>query len=145
MKRSARVRAGAAALLLLVFAAGGAVGAAVTRLRTPSADVSDRTLITIQAPLGIPKELMDLHPDATQQRVIDSVLAQSRPKVEAILRSMAPRLRAIVDSADREVQSVLTAAQQARLRQSRRAREPIFLLQEPDSGRSRVDTLRSRP
>jgi hypothetical protein len=107
---------------------------------------SDRALLS-RRPVGTrvmlrSNDLLDQLELSREQRVAaESILARSSPSSEIVMRELALRLSAIADSANRELASILSPAQRAKLDSITRG--PLFLLKRKDAlGRERVDTIR---
>ena len=133
-------RAQAAILMTLVGALGIVVGIGIERLRptdvpategTPAvrrpgqgrgADLNNRH----EGPIGLNGRLrreVDLTP--AQEAALDSIMAENRTRVRALMREYQPHFRAIVEDTRRAIDSVLTEEQRERLRElqaERRAR-----------------------
>jgi Spy/CpxP family protein refolding chaperone len=95
-----------AALALVVFVAGVAVGVIADRLSTP------RPLVRTQLRLGVFDELQ-LSP--TQRAQLDSIAMRRAPRSKALMNEMAGHLQAVADSVDNELRAILTPQQQDRL------------------------------
>jgi hypothetical protein len=115
-------------VVLLVFAAGIAVGLAIPR-RAPEG-------LTLRLTDRIPRELEELDLTPAQRERVRAIIARGGPRVQAVLEDMEPRMRAAVDSTDREIADVLTAPQRAALTAARRER-PQFRLQRHEPPRER--------
>ncbi len=114
MIRASRGRA--AVLLMLMFAAGLAVGLAAERYALhrndgPAANESDRrgrsTIERFADDLGIT-------PD--QQALIDPILVETRERLSAVSDRVRPEWEGVVDSARAKIEAVLTPDQVARYR-----------------------------
>ncbi|HJR63638.1 MAG TPA: hypothetical protein VJ803_08030 [Gemmatimonadaceae bacterium] len=129
-----RPRLIAVALLSAVFAAGVAVGYTLHRLMRPQLQM--RSAIT--ADMSGVLEKLDLTP--AQRAQADSIFERRAPATEATMHEVAGRLRAISDSLDRELRSILTAEQRARL-DSLRSRATMMVKRKSSTGTTRVDTI----
>lgn len=118
-------------LVLAVFIAGGAAGAAFDHVlfqdegargeRRDHDHDDDRN----RDDRGRRRYLDDLNLSADQQTRVDSILERRRRETKQFWDTQGPRLRAIVDSAEAEVLRVLTPEQRDQLdslRASRRSR-----------------------
>jgi hypothetical protein len=81
---------------------------------------------------------------AEQRRLADSIVARSAPRSEAIMLEVGERLRAVADTVDRELRTILTAEQRARLDSMRTGPHLVLKRKEAGSGATRVDTLSPR-
>ena len=107
-------------LLLVVFGAGIAVGAAIDHARAPAAAAP----IPPQAGPGrLPPylERMDLTQD--QHAKIKAILDAQRPKVDTVMDAVLPRLRALSDSTFARIRAVLTPEQQTQFDRDRPVRD----------------------
>jgi hypothetical protein len=129
-----RPRVIAVVLLSAVFVAGVAVGFVLHRLVRPQPQL--RSAIT--ADMSGVLEKLDLTP--AQRAQADSIFERRAPATEAAMREVADRLGAISDSLDRELRSILTDEQQARL-DSLRSQATIMLKRKSTTGATRVDTI----
>jgi Spy/CpxP family protein refolding chaperone len=110
-----RVRLLTLAVLVAVFAAGVASGAAlVVGLRPPHGP---------PRPGDVPA-LRGIALDAGQRVRIDAIFQRHRPELEAVFRDGFPRVRAIEEQLNREVREVLTPPQQAEFDEHERHRPP---------------------
>jgi hypothetical protein len=106
-------------LLVVVFGAGAAVGAAIDHSRTAPPPAL--------APPGRPGRLppylerMDLTPD--QHAKIKTILDAQRPKVDTVMSAVLPRLQALSDSTFAQIRGVLTPPQQSQFDHDRPRRE----------------------
>jgi Spy/CpxP family protein refolding chaperone len=123
-----------AALVLVVFVAGVAVGVIADRLSTP------RPLVRIQSRLGVFDELQ-LSP--RQRAQLESMAIRRAPRSQALMNEMATHLQAVADSVDNELRTILTPQQQTRL-DSLLKRAPGFRLRRTlitPGGTTTVDTV----
>lgn len=125
-------------LLAMVFVAGALAGIAGDRALVSRREAGTRVMLRSN-------DLLDQLDLSREQRVAaESILARSSPSSEAVMRELALRLSSIADSANRELASILSPAQRARL-DSIITRGSLFLLKRKDAlGRERVDTVRKR-
>jgi hypothetical protein len=125
-------------LLAMVFVAGALAGIAGDRALVSRREAGTRVMLRSN-------DLLDQLDLSREQRVAaESILARSSPSSEAVMRELALRLSSIADSANRELASVLSPAQRAKL-DSLITRGSLFLLKRKDAlGRERVDTVRKR-
>ncbi len=115
-------------LLVLVFAAGVAVGAVSTRLAVRQ---FIRTAMAHPETLRqrIERELIrQLDLTAEQQPRVGAALARAQERMQALQVEFQPRLREILDDAAREISATLTPEQRERFEQFR-ARHRIRALQ----------------
>jgi Spy/CpxP family protein refolding chaperone len=108
----------AAIVILLVFAAGVALGASLHRTLPPHGFLG---LAVGGPPPGPPPELKrkmlarldhDLHLTADQHAQIDSVLTRRESDIRALMTETRPRFEAIAARTRSEIRAVLTPAQQ---------------------------------
>jgi hypothetical protein len=122
-------------LLAVIFVAGALAGVAADRAVVSRRQSDTRVMLRSN-------DLLDQLGLSREQRVAaESILARSSPSSEAVMRELASRLSSIADSANRELASILSPAQRAKLDSITGA--PLFLLKRKDAlGRERVDTVR---
>lgn len=100
------LRLKALAVLLAVFVIGVLTGAAIERagfLRAPQPPPGR----------GLPPHLWDkLELTAEQNRLIDAIMANYRPRTDALYDRIMPDVRALSDSMRAEIRAVLSPAQQ---------------------------------
>jgi len=122
-------------VLLIVFAAGIAVGLAADRL------TSERRMIKVVAPdMSSILDKLDL---TTKQRSQARAIVERRaPSTETMMRELGEHLRLISDSLDRELRTVLTPIQQARLDSLRSGQRLLLKRKAVGSGGASVtDTI----
>jgi hypothetical protein len=112
-----RARMIGAVVLLLVFGAGVAVGHYVIPRRVPEGIV-----VSVKASNRIPRELEALALSDSQRARITRILGQGTSRVGQVLEQMMVPMNAVIEDTDREVRTVLTAAQNRRLDELRRDR-----------------------
>ncbi|HEV8410828.1 MAG TPA: hypothetical protein VGQ30_09985 [Gemmatimonadaceae bacterium] len=107
-------------LLLVVFGAGVAVGAAIDHSRAP---VAAAPMPPQGGPGRLPPylERMDLTQD--QHAKIKAILDAQRPKVDTVMNGVLPRLRALSDTTFAQIRDVLTPEQQTRFDHDRPVRD----------------------
>jgi Spy/CpxP family protein refolding chaperone len=107
-------------LLVVVFGAGMAVGAAIDHSR---AAIPFAAAPPPRGPGRLPPylERIDLTPDQHQQ--IRAILDAQKPKVDTIMNGILPRLQSISDTTFVQIRGVLTPAQQAQFDHDRPRRE----------------------
>ena len=119
MNRDLKVRGGAAAVLVVLFAAGTAFGLAVGRTvgeagGTPGSGPLDGPLSL--GPSEPSKEWivdrLDLSP--VQRIAVDSVVEHFGHRMSSLQKEYRPRYRAIVDSASHALRALLTEEQRVR-------------------------------
>jgi hypothetical protein len=122
-------------LLGVVFVAGALAGIAGDRALVSRRQAGTRVMLRSN-------DLLDQLRLSREQRVAaESILARRSPSSEVAMRELALRLSSIADSANRELASILSPAQRAKLDSITGA--PLFLLKRKDAlGRERVDTIR---
>jgi len=122
-------------LLGMVFVAGALAGIAGDRALVSRRQAGTRVMLRSN-------DLLDQLRLSREQRVAaESILARRRPSSEVAMRELALRLSSIADSANRELASILSPAQRAKLDSITGA--PLSLLKRKDAlGRERVDTIR---
>ena len=122
-------------LLTVVFVVGALAGIAGDRALVPRHQAGTRVMLRSN-------DLLDQLRLSREQRVAaESILARRSPSSEVAMRELALRLSSIADSANRELASILSPAQRAKLDSITGA--PLFLLKRKDAlGRERVDTIR---
>lgn len=122
-------------LLTVVFVVGALAGIAGDRALVPRHQAGTRVMLRSN-------DLLDqLDLSREQRAAAESILARSSPSSEVAMRELALRLSSIADSANRELASILSPAQRAKLDSITRA--PLFLLKRKDTlGHERVDTIR---
>ena len=117
MNRDLKVKGGAAAVLVVLFAAGTAFGLAVGR----NGGEARGTPGPIDGPLSLgPSEpskewivdRLDLTP--VQRVAVDSVVEHFGHRMSSLQKEYRPRYRAIVDSASQALRALLTEEQRAR-------------------------------
>ena len=126
----------AGGLLAVVFTAGAAAGVAGDRWLSPSAESGVRVTRDFSTIL----DELDLGTD--QRRQAQTLLEQSAPRSEAILRDVAEQLQQVADSVDAELRELLSPTQRAKLDSLRRG--PLFVIKRKSSGGTTVDTV-ARP
>ena len=140
----------AAAVLALVFLAGGLAGAAIALFARRPALPQERMLERIHLPEvppapGAPggpvfyKRLGDefgaeLGLGAEQARRVDSLMHIQRQKADSLLESMGPRLKALMDSTNADIESVLTEEQRARFREMQTRRHEVLIRRRTPDG-----------
>lgn len=118
-----RARVLALLSLLVVFVAGGLVGAAAEhargerRFREGPGRRGGPEIFAAQGELA-----KRLHLTPAQSDSIQKIVARDRAKAEAIFREMRPRLRARFDSTTTAIDAVLTPEQRAEFRKIREER-----------------------
>lgn len=100
-----RMQLQALLVLLAVFVIGGLVGAALERAGRPRREPPPRT--------GMPPHLREeLDLTAEQNRLIDGILADYRPRTEELFDRFMPDVRDLTEQMRGEIRAVLTPAQQ---------------------------------
>lgn len=139
-------RAQAAILMTLVGALGIVVGIGIERLRPTDVPATEGTPAVRRPGQGRGADLNNRHEGAmargpviglnerlrrevdltpAQEAALDSIMAENRTRVRALMREYQPHFRAIVEDTRRAIDSVLTEEQRERLRElqaERRAR-----------------------
>ena len=130
---ASRLRVRGVLVLVLVFAAGAATGAAGYGWWSRG-----RGFTTMRNDMSGVLDQLELTP--TQRSAVNVILTRSTPRTEQVMVEMADRMTALADSLDQELRAVLTPAQQQTLDRFRQ--RPLFLLKrsQPD-GRTRIDTV----
>ena len=107
-------------LLLVVFGAGIAVGAAIDHSRAPVAAAPAPPPV---GPGRLPPylERMDLTQD--QHARIKAILDAQRPKVDTVMNGVLPQLRALSDTTFARIREVLTPQQQTQFDHDRPVRD----------------------
>jgi hypothetical protein len=132
MKKPAIV---AGLLLVLTFGVGALTGMAIDRWLVRSPEPGIRITRDYSGVL----EALKLTPE--QGTRAETLMEQTAPASEAILRKASEELLHVADSVDRKLREMLTAEQQARLDSLQR--RPVFLIKRRlPSGASTVDTIR---
>lgn len=134
----------AVAVLLIVFAAGLAAGAAIIHLLRPGprmirAEIEDfmpPRLPGVHAPGGERREIVLRHGpgaldprlglDENQRARVDSLMKEQARKAEELMRDMEPRLKALTDSTDAAIEALLTPDQRERFRELREERREVI-------------------
>lgn len=98
-----------AALLLLVFAAGFAVGIAVDRLARPQSGIR----MVFGADMSGVLDKLDL--TRKQRARAEAIVERRAPATQEMMLELGDRLRMISDSLDAELRTILTPEQRARL------------------------------
>ena len=140
----------AAAVLALVFLAGGLAGAAIALFARRPALPHERMLERVHLPEvppapGAPggpvfyKRLGDefgaeLGLEDEQARRVDSLMHIQRQKADSLLESMGPRLKALMDSTNADIESVLTEEQRARFREMQTRRHEVLIRRRTPDG-----------
>ena len=104
---SYRLRGGL--LIAVVFLCGGLAGYAVARSRAP------QKVMRVRVVRGEGMLFDQLGLDATQKRVVDSIMHATQPRIDTIMDASVPRLRTEIAALDSAVRRVLSPAQIARL------------------------------
>jgi hypothetical protein len=117
MNRDLKVRGEAAAVLLILFAAGTVLGVAVGRERRRADDETVPTDVRFSTGLSQPPnewmiDRLGLSP--AQRTAVDSVVAHFGVRMSSLQKEYRPRYHAIVDSASQALRALLTAEQRAR-------------------------------
>jgi Spy/CpxP family protein refolding chaperone len=107
-------------LLLVVFGAGIAVGAAIDHSRATVA-ISPMPPQAGAGRLPPYLERMDLTQD--QHAKIKAILDAQRPKVDTVMNGVLPRLRALSDTTFAQIRGVLTPEQQTQFDHDRPVRD----------------------
>jgi Spy/CpxP family protein refolding chaperone len=102
-----------AVVLLAVFAAGFAAGAAFIRMRPPP------------FPPPGPPSLRGIDLTGTQRTDIDAIAHKYRPQMDAILRESFPRVRTLEEAMNKEIRALLTPDQQKRFDDNEAHRPPF--------------------
>jgi hypothetical protein len=117
MNRELKVKGGAAAVVLVLFAAGTALGLALGQSQSEAGGLS--APIEGRLSLGASEQSkewivdgLDLTPD--QRAAVDSVVEHFGHRMSSLQKEYRPRYRAIVDSASQALRSLLTDEQRAR-------------------------------
>lgn len=108
-----RVRLQGLVLLLVMFVVGVLGGMALERVRMTRRAPRERAPIAGMRG-GMPPMFAQLNLTREQHQRIETILQQSRPLTDSVLRSSLPRLRAIRDSVRLQIRAVLTPEQQER-------------------------------
>ena len=112
VNKRVRQRLTGSVVLLVVFLAGAASGAAAWRSLGPRKAVR-RVSVRVAARGSATYDQLGLSGD--QKRSVDSILASIQPQTDAILHDALPRLKELVVSADSSVRHVLTDVQRRTL------------------------------
>ena len=107
-------------VVVLAFVAGVATGLAIDR--RPRQGVS----LTVTATDAMPRELEQLGLTDSQRTEIRAILVRGRNRVIRVVRDFEPTMRTVVDSTDREIGGVLTAAQRSALERYRKDNPPVM-------------------
>ena len=129
-----RARLIGAALLLVSFGAGMAVGYYFLPRRAP-----DGVVISVKGSSRIPEELERLRLDDSQRVQIQAFLRDGTMRIGRIVRDFTVPIDAAIDSTDRQIRSVLTAEQNRALDEIRRD-HPLRQMKE----KRIIDTVRER-
>lgn len=137
----------AAAVLALIFLAGGLAGAAIAlfshRHRSPHDMVMERIHLPEVPPApGAPggavfyKRLgnefgAELGLDDEQATRVDSLMEIQREKADSLLESMGPRLKALMDSTNADIEALLTEEQRVRFREMQTRRHEVLIRRHP--------------
>lgn len=140
----------AAAVLALIFLAGGLAGAAIALFARRPALPHDVMMERIHLPEvppapGAPggavfyKRLGDefgaeLGLDEEQAARVDSMMEIQRQKADSLLDSMGPRLKALMDSTNADIEAVLTDEQRARFREMQTRRHEVLIRRRTPDG-----------
>lgn len=140
----------AAAVLALIFLAGGLAGAAIALFARRPTDPHQVMMERIQLPEvppapGAPggavfyKRLGDefgaeLGLDEEQAARVDSMMEIQRQKADSLLESMGPRLKALMDSTNADIEAVLTDEQRARFREMQTRRHDVLIRRRTPAG-----------
>lgn len=137
----------AAAVLALVFLAGGLAGAAIALVSRRPAFPHEQALERIHLPEippapGAPggpvfyKRLGDefgaeLGLEDAQAERVDSLMEIQRQKADSLLESMGPRLKALMDSTNADIEALLTDEQRERFREMQTRRHEVLIRRSP--------------
>lgn len=109
------------ALLVAVFLAGAASGAAAWHRLSPPR-VKRQVSVRV-APQGVAVyESLGLSPEQRQR--IDSILSTIQPRTDSLLRAALPRLSSLVEEADSAIRTVLRPEQRVKLDSMTRTDSP---------------------
>jgi Spy/CpxP family protein refolding chaperone len=109
-------------LLVVVFGAGTAVGAALDHMgRAPQAAFAPPPLRG--RPRRLPPWLEQMDLTQEEHAKIKSILDAQRPKVDIVMNDILPKLQALSDSTFAQIRGVLTPDQQARFDRERPRRD----------------------
>lgn len=138
----------AAAVLSLVFLAGGLAGAAIALVSRRPAFPHEQALERIHLPEippapGAPggpvfyKRLGDalseeLGLDEERATRVDSLMEVQRQKADSLLESMGPRLKALMDSTNADIEAELTEEQRERFREMQARRHDVLIRRSTD-------------
>ncbi|HET6617040.1 MAG TPA: hypothetical protein VFH69_04455 [Gemmatimonadota bacterium] len=137
----------AAAVLALIFLAGGLAGAAIAlfshRHRSPHDMVMERIHLPEVPPApGAPGGAVfykrlgnefgeELGLDDEQAARVDSLMEIQREKADSLLESMGPRLKALMDSTNADIEALLTEEQRVRFREMQTRRHEVLIRRHP--------------
>lgn len=111
-------------VLLGTFFAGSLAGAAFTRV--VSADATEVKLPQRKADKPEEKKRRSVFDELgltpQQDSQVRSIMQRTEPKTDSMWQEFRPRIRAVIDSANEEINSVLTPAQREQLQQWRQER-----------------------
>jgi len=110
-----------AAILLIVFAAGLAAGAAWTRARSTGREGRAGVNVNVRMTTELPRELRRLNLTSLQEDSLRALLIAGQRRMRRVLSEFDPRLRALIDSVDADIRAVLTPQQRERFDATRRA------------------------
>jgi hypothetical protein len=102
---SYRMRGGL--LIAAVFFCGALAGYAFSRSRPQS-------VVRVRVVRGAGMLFSQLGLDSAQQRVVDSIMLATQPRIDTIMDSSVPRLRSELAALDSAIRRVLTPTQMAR-------------------------------
>ena len=133
-----RVRVQGIILLIIVFVAGGVAGALIDRAN-PLKDRRPQKLRVYNpnpTPYEFPGFFRDLDLTDEQRVQIRAIFEKHRPAIDSLLGEAMPKIRALRDSADTEIQAILTPEQRERFeKMAPRHRFPMGEFRRPfDSG-----------
>ena len=135
-----RARFVGAVVLVSVFIAGMAAGAALDRFTRP------RPVIRASFGADLSGVLDRLQLTSDQRARAEAIIQRRTPRAEVMMLEVSDRLRAVADSIDAELRAILTPEQRSRLDSLRP--EPKLMLKRkvlsPDGG-TFTDTLVPRP
>ena len=136
-----RVRVQGIILLIIVFVAGGVAGALIDRAnplkdRRPRMGRMDRMDRMPEEPGEFPGFFRDLDLTDEQRVQIRAIFEKHRPAIDSLMGEAMPKIRALRDSADAEIQAILTPEQRERFeKMAPRHRFPMGEFRRPfDSG-----------
>jgi Spy/CpxP family protein refolding chaperone len=114
-----RIRLQGILLLAATFLAGGAAGVAGGRIWGAQRAGEVPPPPPRLRPVGPPPAYERLGLSDDQRARITAILERTRPRTDSVMREVMPRLRAITDSAEAEINTVLTAEQRERFERDR--------------------------